>query len=419
MGYRKLIEKYPLPDHWRWVRLGDVLLSIKNGIVREQNFERRGFRVSRIETVSSGVINPNRVGWVNLPTERFKDLKLRNGDILFSHINSVEKLGNCAIYEGVPENLYHGMNLLLIGVNESLLFPYFLLYWLKSDYSKRYYTTNARRAIGQASLNQKDIREIPVILPPLPEQRRIAETIQEMMQQVESAQNACEKQLEAVKSLAAAYLSEVFESEDAKKWERKRLREICDSDAGIWGEEPDGSSGRHFILRSNNIKDGKIVFDEIAIRKVESKYITGKSLKSGHILIATSSGSKNLVGKSAIFIPADDRIYLFSNFTMRLRAIPGLIDSFYLYFYLQSPRAKRVLQLIQDTTTGLRNLDRKEFLKQLIPLPPSLSEQQRIANELKEKMAGVEELITASERQFAAINAMLQAILRKAFGGLL
>lgn len=419
MWYRKLIEKSPLTDHWRWVRLGDVLLSVKNGIVQEQNFELRGFRVSRIETVSSGVINPNRVGWVNLPTERFKDLKLRNGDILFSHINSVEKLGNCAIYEGVPENLYHGMNLLLIRVNESLLFPYFLLYWLKSDYSKRHYTTNARRAIGQASLNQKDIRGIPVILPPLPEQRRIAETIQEMMQQVESAQNACEKQLEAVKSLTAAYLYEVFESEYAKKWERKRLREICDSDAGIWGEEPYGSSGRHFILRSNNIKDGKIAFDEIATRKVESKYITRKSLKSGHILIATSSGSKNLVGKSAIFIPADDRIYLFSNFTMRLRAIPGLIDSFYLYFYLQSPRAKRVLQLIQDTTTGLRNLDRKEFLKQLIPLPPSQSEQQRIANELKEKMAGVEELITSSERQLAAINAMPQAILRKAFGGLL
>lgn len=419
MWYRKLIEKSPLTDHWRWVRLGDVLLSVKNGIVQEQNFELRGFRVSRIETVSSGVINPNRVGWVNLPTERFKDLKLRNGDILFSHINSVEKLGNCAIYEGVPENLYHGMNLLLIRVNESLLFPYFLLYWLKSDYSKRHYTTNARRAIGQASLNQKDIRGIPVILPPLPEQRRIAETIQEMMQQVESAQNACEKQLEAVKSLTAAYLYEVFESEYAKKWERKRLREICDSDAGIWGEEPYGSSGRHFILRSNNIKDGKIAFDEIATRKVESKYITPKSLKSGHILIATSSGSKNLVGKSAIFIPADDRIYLFSNFTMRLRAIPGLIDSFYLYFYLQSPRAKRVLQLIQDTTTGLRNLDRKEFLKQLIPLPPSQSEQQRIANELKEKMAGVEELITSSERQLAAINAMPQAILRKAFGGLL
>lgn len=399
------------------MRLGDVLPSIKNGIVAEQNFERRGFQVARIETISSGVVNPNRVGWVNLLAEQFKDLKLRNGDILFSHINSVEKLGNCAIYESVPENLYHGMNLLLIRVNESLLVPYFLLYWLKSDYCKRYYTTNARRAIGQASLNQKDIREIPVPLPPLPDQKRVTATIKEIMQEVEHAHNACEKQLEAVKALPAAYLSKIFESYDVKKWERKKLGEICDSESGIWGEDPDGSSDCHSILRSNNIKDGKMVFDEVAIKKVESKCITGKSLQSGDIVVATSSGSKNLVGKSAIFIPPDERIYLFSNFTMRLRAIPSLVDSFYLYFYLQSSQAKRTSELIQDTTTGLRNLNRKEFLKQLIPLPPSLNEQQYIVNKLKEKMADTEELRSATQKQLEAINALPQTVLRRVFGG--
>ena len=412
----RLIERYQVAEGWLWMRLGDVIPSIKNGIVAEQNFERRGFQVSRIETISSGAVNPNRVGWVNLPAEQFKDLKLRNGDILFSHINSVERLGNCAIYESVPENLYHGMNLLLIRVDESLLVPYFLSYWLKSDYCKRYYTTNARRAVGQASLNQKDIKEILVPLPPLPEQNRVAAKIKEIMQDVKRAHNACEKQLEAAKALPAAYLSQVFESDDVKRWERKRLGEICDSESGIWGEDSDGSSDCHSILRSNNIKDGKMVFDEVAIRKVESKCITGKSLQSGDIVVATSSGSRNLVGKSAIYIPPDDRIYLFSNFTMRLRAIPSLVDSFYLYFYLQSSQAKSTSELIQATTTGLRNLNRKEFLKQLIPLPPSLNKQQGIANKLKEKMADVEKLCSATQKQVEAVNALPQAILRRAFG---
>jgi len=354
---------------------------------------------------------------VDLPIENFKDFKLENGDILFSHINSVEKLGNCAIYEGIPENLYHGMNLLRIRVNEGILVPYYLLYWLRSDYCKSYYTRNARRAIGQASLNQKDIREIAILLPPLSEQNRIASRIKKLMQEAERLQIACKKQLEAVNALHAAYLRRVFESEEGKKWERRRLGEICESETGIWGEAPDGSSESHFILRSNNIKDGKIAFDEIAIRKVESRHLSGKSLKTEDILVATSSGSKDLVGKSAIFIPPDNRTYLFSNFTMRLRAIRGLVDSFYLYFYLQSPQAKSVLRLVQETTTGLRNLNRKEFLKQLIPVPSSLREQQLIAARLKEKLTEVERLQTATQGQLEAINALPQAILREAFRG--
>ncbi len=409
------MEKFSLPQNWQWARLGDLLSTIKNGIVGEQRFDGIGFKVARIETISSGAVDQERIGWSDLAVEKFEYYKLKCGDILFSHINSVEKLGNCAIYQGVPENLYHGMNLLLIRVNENLLVPHFLLYWLKSNYCKAYYTKNARRAIGQASLNQKDIREISVPVPPLSEQKRISEDVRGMTQESERAQTACEEQLDAINALPAAYLDQVFESEEAEKWERKRLGEISCSESGIWGEEPDNSSEPHFILRSNNIKDGEIFYDEVAIRKVESRHLSKKSLKTGDILVATSSGSKNLVGKSAIFIPPDDRIYLFSNFTMRLRAITGLVDSFYLYFYLQSPRAKRVLQLVQDTTTGLRNLNRREFLNQLIPLPPSLEEQQLIVLNHQAKLGEIEKLKITIQKQMETVSYLPQVILRNAF----
>ena len=198
---------------------------------------------------------------------------------------------------------------------------------------------------------------------------------------------------------------------------KKRLSEVCAYQSGIWGEEPDGSSQSQFILRSNNIRDGKIVFDDVAVRKVERKYLASNALISGDILVATSSGSRDLVGKSAIFIPADEKTYLFSNFTMRLRAIPDLVDYFYLYFYLQSPQAKRLLGIMQDTTTGLRNLNRKEFLRQLIPLPPSLGEQQKVVAEIKERLVEIEKLYTATRGQLEAVKALPQAILRRAFEG--
>jgi type I restriction enzyme S subunit len=197
-------------------------------------------------------------------------------------------------------------------------------------------------------------------------------------------------------------------------WKWVKLGEVCESSSGVWGEEPDSNSICYPVLRSNNIRDGKIILDDIALRKVEAKYIESKALKYGDILVTTSSGSEDLLGKSAIFIPTNDKVYLFSNFTMRLRPLPTLIDNFYCYFYLQSPDAKKVLQLLQATTTGLRNLNRKEFLNQTIPLPP-LSEQKRIAAKLKEIMNEVDNARTACEKQLEAAKALPSAYLREVF----
>ncbi len=198
---------------WERKRLGEVILFIKNGIVAEQNFEGKGSQVTRIETISDGVIDSEKIGWVNLLRDNFVDFKLCKGDILFSHINSVEKLGNCAIYEGTPENLYHGMNLLRIKVDEDILEPYFFLYWLRSDVCQNYYITNARRAIGQASLNQKDIKQMPIYLPPRHIQHRIASELKEKMAEVENLQSTILNQKSAIEAMPQAILRKAFRGE--------------------------------------------------------------------------------------------------------------------------------------------------------------------------------------------------------------
>jgi type I restriction enzyme S subunit len=138
---------------------------------------------------------------------------LEVGDILFSHINSVERLGNCAIYSGRPEKLIHGMNLLRMEPNKDSVFPDYLLCCLRSDSAMCFYKDNARRAIGQASLNTKDISALPLSLPPLPEQRRIAAILKEQMSVAEKARAAGEEGLETINALPAALLRRAFSGE--------------------------------------------------------------------------------------------------------------------------------------------------------------------------------------------------------------
>jgi len=194
-------------------RLGEVVSALKNGIVAEQNFEGHGFKVTRIETISDGFISPEKVGYINLPIQHFEDFKLEPGDILFSHINSVERLGNCAIYEGIPRELYHGTNLLCIRVRKEILDPYFLLFWLRGDECRRFYSICARRAIGQASLNQRDMSHISIPLPPLTTQQRIVAELKDKIANAEKLKAAIERQLEAIRALSQAFLRKAFRGE--------------------------------------------------------------------------------------------------------------------------------------------------------------------------------------------------------------
>lgn len=108
-----------------------------------------------------------------------------------------------------------------------------------------------------------------VPLPPLPEQERIATKIQELMQEVERARIACEKQLEAAKALATAYLREVFESEESKKWERKRFGEMCKFSSGKFiQKEKVKSQGPYPVYGANGIigfTDEKVFDKEVII----------------------------------------------------------------------------------------------------------------------------------------------------------
>ncbi len=138
-----------------------------------------GFPMSRIETISSGFIDFNKVGYSK--TELI-DYKLQEGDILFSHINSLTHIGKVAFYDGKGV-LYHGMNLLLLRCKEFFC-PLFVFYLLNTIGLKSMFQSIAKRAINQASISTKELSNLYVSIPSLPEQRKIASCLSTMDDQI-------------------------------------------------------------------------------------------------------------------------------------------------------------------------------------------------------------------------------------------
>jgi len=150
---------------------------------------------------------------------------------------------------------------------------------------------------------------------------------------------------------------------------------------GTWGDESVEGIG-YPVLRSSNMRGKRVDVIEAAWCNVTDEQAKAFSLESGDILVTKSSGSFDLVGKAALFDdPNDGNLYLFSNFTMRLRPDRKKVIPEYIAWFLRSPQALSWRFENQQTTVGLRNLQTKEYLSQVIPVP-SLEIQKQVVDYL-------------------------------------
>ena len=187
-----------VPDEWAVEELGNVLSILKNGYSCKQiKAPIDGYvPVSRIETISGGYINNKKVGFVPYE-EKLEDFRIFKGDILFSHINSIEHVGKIAISDS-DQKIYHAMNLLLMRPDKSKVQPNYLAEVLRWDITRDYYREHSKRAVNQVSLNQKNISAYEFALPPLTEQKRIAEVLSSVDESIQATQRLIE-QAERVK----------------------------------------------------------------------------------------------------------------------------------------------------------------------------------------------------------------------------
>jgi type I restriction enzyme, S subunit len=175
-------------------KLEDICEFIKNGKSVQQTKDQKGLPITRIETIANSVIDPAKVGYANLALEGNESYLLKNGDILFSHINSVEHLFKTAKYNGVPEQLIHGMNLLCLRPNVKLIDPQYFLHLLRSDKVKRGLLTYANKSVNQASISATSVKNFEVDIPSLEEQRRITSIL-------DKADDICQKCQQAIAKL--------------------------------------------------------------------------------------------------------------------------------------------------------------------------------------------------------------------------
>ena len=164
------------PFGYRVASLGE-LLSVQptNGLYKPQKdyvADGSGTPIIRIDSFNEH--GPYYAGLrrLNCSDGELARYGLVNGDIVVNRVNSVGCMGKTMLVEGLPEPVVFESNMMRLHVEEALMFPAFLCAQITSEYSKGYFESHAKRAIGQASINQTDVKALPVLVPSLALQQK-------------------------------------------------------------------------------------------------------------------------------------------------------------------------------------------------------------------------------------------------------
>ena len=250
-----------LPLGWRWVRLGEVLKEpLRNGLnYRKEDFGFGTKFVNVSDIFCPAVIDTTKLERINLTLKDVEKYKLEAGDILVVR-SSLKREGVAypALFIEDEEPVVFCGFLIRVRPDEKKIEPFYLLNYLRSSIARETLVGDSD-TVTITNVDQGTLLSLSIPLSPLEEQRRIATKIQELMRDVAHARTACEEQLEAAKALPATYLREVFESEDAKEWERKRLGEVCDIVTGSTPRTDDPTNWNGDILWATPNDMGKLI----------------------------------------------------------------------------------------------------------------------------------------------------------------
>ena len=400
-----------IPGHWECVRLKNVCTGFSNGTTADQvDFLDGTVSVTRIETISKGIINYEKVGHVQY-SNNLLNYRLQVGDILFSHINSYERVGNCALYEG-EHPLYHGMNLMRITPISKFAHYKFIHYYLISPLFLKQVQLKCKPAINQVSIPGKYVKDLRLNLPPLSEQHSIVSFLDAKCGKIDEWVTKKQKEVEHL----------------------QELKQRVIADAVTRGLNP------HVKMKATNIPWIKEIPEHWEMRKM--KYLFDERSEKNHpdepMLSATQSEGVILQSKYQGRVVVVNtgfeglKLVKVGDFVIHLRSFQGgieyaydrgIISSSYTIlnpkypefsaYYKRLFKSSSFIDLLKICVTGIRegqNINYSKLKQFSIPVPP-LSEQKQIVSYLDAKTSKIDKLIANITKEIECIKEYKQRLI--------
>ncbi|WP_373214471.1 restriction endonuclease subunit S [Blautia obeum] len=213
--------------------IDECFYQIRNGANIKQGTVEGGYPITRIETTANDRFNRDRMGYAGITDiEKYESYILQDGDLLMSHINSVQYLGRTVLYEKQGnEKIIHGMNLLGLKARRDIIIPAYARYCFYSYSFRQQIGRITKKSVNQASFAVADLKKIKIKVPDLSEQSRVVDILNRLNQVIKDRQ----QELQKLDDLTKARFVEMFGDpvDNPMGWNKKRLQDIVSDDCSI------------------------------------------------------------------------------------------------------------------------------------------------------------------------------------------
>ncbi|EFI6375521.1 type I restriction endonuclease subunit S [Escherichia coli] len=272
-----------------------------------------------------------------------------------------------------------------------------------------------------------DVQSYVFPLPPLAEQKIIAEKLDTLLAQVESTKARLEQIPQILKRFRQAILANAVDGKLTDEWragkryitEIKKISDIIqNAQVGLVRSASAQSEICTQKMRTPYIKMNNIHnvlgtnLEKLAYVNCDSYELEKYRLKNGDWLFNTRN-SYELVGKSCVWNGCNNAVY--NNNILRIR-LKENYSSVYLDYWFRSFYGVSILNSIKSATTNVAAIYQKELLSKSVPFPP-LPEQHEIVRRVEQLFAYADTIEKQVNNALARVNNLTQSILAKAFRG--
>lgn len=394
-----------LPDGWRWIKLGDFVTKIGSGVTPRgghASYIAEGVPLIRSQNIHMNRFEYDGLAFISDEQDRqMQSSRVQQNDVLLNITGA--SIGRVCVVPGevCPANVNQHVS--IIRTNGSID-PRYLAYYISYPDFQKFIMDSEAGATRQA-LTKTLIEDFQIPLPPLPEQQRIAEIIEEQMADIDAARIAIEAELEAAESLTASYLREVFESDEAR--DQFKLGDVLIRSTEIIHPH-DNPKGIATFVGLEHIESG--TGKRIGSLEVEMSELTGRKpmFYEGQLVYGYLRPYLNKV-----WVAEFDGLCSVDQYIYSINSDLAVTD--YIFWFMLSP-VYIERSPVGSNTSQLPRIRLEEVAAVDFGLP-SLEDQQRIVRDIQCAVNEINHACTALRERLQAVNLMPAAVLRRAFNG--
>ena len=277
--------------------------------------------------------------------------------------------------------------------------------------------SNLGKGVAQKNINISILKDVRIPLPPLTEQKQIAEKLDKLFDQIETIKEASNKIPELLKNfrqqvLTYAVTGKLIESTP----EPRMLGELIDELKYGTSKKADYDIEGFPVLRIPNINNGEIDSSDLKYVPLDDKEYNQLALQEGDILVIRSNGSLSIVGQCAI-VRKECENWVYAGYLIRIRCTHKLLPE-YLNYIFQSYQVRKQIVEKSHSMSGVNNFSADKIKHLEIAWYP-VEVQKQIVDKLNSIFGKLNEIEKQYNTLCEKLEKLPQTLLCKAFKGAL